>query len=67
VLDVWTQVHMKKVAEKGGKVKGKSISIKGLCEKHWDNHKDNCSGFVKAVAVELDERQLDLRSDDNYK
>jgi hypothetical protein len=24
-----------------------------LCEKHWEAHKDNCSGFVKAVAGEL--------------
>lgn len=23
------------------------------CEKHWNAHKDNCSGFVKAVAVEI--------------
>lgn len=23
------------------------------CEKHWDKHKSNCSGFVSAVAREL--------------
>ena len=27
--------------------------ITQACEKHWDPHKDNCSGFVKAVATEL--------------
>ena len=27
--------------------------IAKACEKHWNAHKDNCSGFVKAVAAEI--------------
>jgi hypothetical protein len=27
--------------------------IEEACVKHWDAHKDNCSGFVRAVATEL--------------
>jgi hypothetical protein len=27
--------------------------IEDLCEKHWSNYKLDCSGFVKAVASEL--------------
>ena len=27
--------------------------IAKACEKHWNAHKANCSGFVKAVAVEI--------------
>lgn len=30
-----------------------SQKIIALCEKYWDAHKNNCSGFVKAVADEL--------------
>ena len=28
--------------------------IINACEKHWNVHKDNCSGFVLAVAREID-------------
>lgn len=28
--------------------------IIAACEKHWNANKDNCSGFVKAVAAEID-------------
>ena len=27
--------------------------IKALCEKHWEKHRSDCSGFVKAVTSEL--------------
>ena len=27
--------------------------VKTACEKHWEEHKKNCSGFVKAVANDL--------------
>jgi hypothetical protein len=27
--------------------------IKATCEKHWEAHKDDCSGFVKAVATDF--------------
>ena len=30
-----------------------SKKILALCEKHWDAHKSDCSGFAKAVANEL--------------
>jgi hypothetical protein len=29
------------------------LSPREACEKHWNNHKGNCSGFVSAVAQEL--------------
>ncbi len=35
------------------KIPSESIDIINACEKHWNIHKDNCSGFVKAVAGEL--------------
>lgn len=28
-------------------------SIINSCEQHWNNYKDDCSGFVKAVATDL--------------
>jgi hypothetical protein len=31
----------------------KKLTIKEACEKHWDSHIYNCSGFAKAVAIEL--------------
>jgi peptidoglycan hydrolase-like protein with peptidoglycan-binding domain len=45
-----TQDHLKMVKDKGGKV---PQSVTDLCEKHWEAHKDDCSGFVKAVATDL--------------
>ena len=48
-----TQEFLKKVAEKGGKVPATLGKVKDICEKHWEAHKNDCSGFVKAVATEL--------------
>ena len=32
---------------------GGSKRIVKLCEKYWEEHKKNCSGYVKAIASEL--------------
>jgi hypothetical protein len=29
------------------------LSPRAACEKHWDSYKDDCSGFARAVAMEL--------------
>jgi hypothetical protein len=38
---------------RGGYGSERHTKILRACEKHWDAHKDDCSGFVKAVAAEL--------------
>jgi hypothetical protein len=34
-------------------VETKLRPVVAACEKHWESHKSDCSGFVKAVAAEL--------------
>jgi hypothetical protein len=34
-------------------MKSANSRVIDACEKHWDAHNDDCSGFVKAVAQEL--------------
>jgi hypothetical protein len=51
-----TQEYLKKVVDKGGKVPAKTHpaeNIKDICEKHWAAYNNDCSGFAKAVAIEL--------------
>src|SRR2546428_2281504 len=34
------------------------------CEKHWEDYKDDCSGFVKAVAADVGVRLMGLQAND---
>ena len=61
-----TQEYLKKVVDKGGKVPAKTHpaeNVKEVCEKYWAAYNNDCSGFAKAVATELNVQLIGQAND----